>query len=242
MVDAVDFKSFLRGLGKGKWSQFYEVCSDAAEITKNRPFYPYRPGGKKQGHLLTALQVASIDDFRRKCELANGVRRAASPLFWTLGASQVGKAAIIGWRDVLPPAVGRGNSVVLWPFDGSLDVLLKPGNLIIVETYPAEYCSWLFEDQPLKGKGKLEIRRRAAPAMLKWARSANVTLDPDLRRAIEDGFPDGDDALDAAVGLFGMLEVLLNRRTPGEPSEESIRKLEGWIFGQQAFSGVDPAR
>jgi hypothetical protein len=30
-----------------------------------------------------------------------------------------------------------------------------------------------------------------------------------LKHAIEEGFPDGDDAFDATVGLFGMLEVLL---------------------------------
>ena len=42
---------------------------------------------------------------------------------------------------------------------------------------------------------------------------------------------DGD-AFDATVGLFGMLEVLMNRRGSGEPDEDSVRKLEGWIFGQ----------
>jgi hypothetical protein len=56
-------------------------------------------------------------------------------------------------------------------------------------------------------------------------------LAPELRRAIDDGFPN-DDAFDATVGLFGMLEVLMNRRGSGEPDEDSVRKLEGWIFGQ----------
>jgi hypothetical protein len=45
------------------------------------------------------------------------------------------------------------------------------------------------------------------------------------------GFPAGDDAFDATVGLFGMLEVLLRRRTAGDPNEGNIRKLEGWILG-----------
>jgi hypothetical protein len=77
----------------------------------------------------------------------------------------------------------------------------------------------------------LEVRRQTAPALLKWAQSAKVTLEPELQRAIEDGFPN-DDAFDATVGLFGMLEVLMNRRGSGEPDEESVRKIEGWIFGQ----------
>jgi len=61
--------------------------------------------------------------------------------------------------------------------------------------------------------------------------SAKVTLDPELQRAIENGFPN-DDAFDATVGLFGMLAVLMNRRELGEPDDEKVRKLERWIFGQ----------
>jgi len=126
--------------------------------------------------------------------------------------------------------------VLLWPFDGCLDELLKAGNIVIVETYPAECYRWFFENG-LKGKGKLEVRKQAAPALLNWVLSAKVTLDPKLKRAIEAGFTDGeDDAFDATVGLFGMLEVLLNRRKSGEPNDESVRKLEGWILGQESGS------
>jgi hypothetical protein len=38
------------------------------------------------------------------------------------------------------------------------------------------------------------------------------------------------DAFDAVVGLFGMFEVAMESRQPGRPSEDRIRKLEGWIF------------
>jgi len=109
---------------------------------------------------------------------------------------------------------------------------LKPGNVVIVETYPAECYGWFFQDQPLKRKRSREARRKVGPALLSWAKSAKVTLDTELRQTIEDGFPDGDDAFDAVVGLFGMLEVLMNRRNSGEPNEDSVRQLEGWIFGQ----------
>jgi hypothetical protein len=103
------------------------------------------------------------------------------------------------------------------------------------KTYPAECYGWFFRDQPFRGKGNLELRRQAGPALLKWAQSANVRFDPELRRTIEEGFPN-DDAFDAAVGLFGMLEVLINGRGSGEPNDESVRKLEGWILGQKVSS------
>jgi hypothetical protein len=95
----------------------------------------YRPGEGHGGDVHLSLQVARIDDLRRKCDLGYDGRKAACPLFWSLGASQVGKAAIIGWRDVLVPALSSDRSVAIWPFDGSRRTL-KVGRLVIVETYP----------------------------------------------------------------------------------------------------------
>ncbi|SRR6266852_1066121 len=231
LLGVTEFKPFLLELGDGDFSDFYRISARSSEISKYRPFYPYTPGGTKQIHLLSALGLTSINDLRRKCDLGYESRKPACPLFWTLGANQVGRAAIIGWRDVLAPALSNLTSVVLWPFDGSIDSLLKPGNIVVVETYPAECYSWFFQGEPLRGKGKVEVRKRVVPALLKWAQSANVTFDPELQRTIEDGFPN-DDAFDATIGLFGMLEVLMNRRGSGEPEEGKVRKLEGWIFGQ----------
>jgi hypothetical protein len=54
---------------------------------------------------------------------------------------------------------------------------------------------------------------------------------------MEQGFPNGDDAFDATVGLFGILKVLRGERKTGDPNEGSVRKLEGWILGQQSGSG-----
>jgi hypothetical protein len=71
---------------------------------------------------------------------------------------------------------------------------------------------------------------------MRWAESTRVELDTALAHAIKEGFPEGDDAFDAVVGLFGMIEVVTRRRQPGEPSGGRIRKLEGWILGQVAAS------
>jgi hypothetical protein len=40
-------------------------------------------------------------------------------------------------------------------------------------------------------------------------------------------------AFDATIGLLGMLEVLMNRRKSGEPNDATVKKLEGWILGQE---------
>jgi hypothetical protein len=76
-----------------------------------------------------------------------------------------------------------------------------------------------------------------APALLAWARDARVRLTPALRAELREGFgssADGEDRFDAAVGLFGMLNVVLGRRLPGDPADDGVRKVEGWILGQSA--------
>src|SRR5215469_779425 len=116
MAGVTQFKSFLNELGDGKWADFYNVARVPSEISVHRPFYPFAPGGKKQRHLLQALGLNTTDDVRRECEKRQPGRRAACPLFWTLGANQVGKGAIVGWRDVLVPAL-RNEVILIWPFD-----------------------------------------------------------------------------------------------------------------------------
>jgi len=167
LIGVTEFKPFLLGLGKGDFSDFYRVCETADEISKYRPFYPQRPGGKKLIHLLSALGLNCIDDLRRRCELGYAGRNAASPLFWTLGAKQVGKAAISGWRDVIVPALRNDRPVVLWPFDGSLGDLLKLGNVVVVETYPAECYGWLFE-HGIRSKRDVACRKQAGNDLFRY--------------------------------------------------------------------------
>ncbi len=230
------FKTLLMSLGSGRWTNFFHCAGLPAEISVSRPFYPFKPGGTKQVHLLKALGLQSMDDLRRRCEKSQPNRRAACALFWTLGANQVGKGAIVGWRDVLAPALSAGKDVLLWPFDGSLDALLQPGKIVIVETYPAECYAWFFGS--LNGKTNQEVRRGVSTTLLKWASKKGVQLERAMRQEIEAGFRQGDDAFDAVIGLLGMIEVVTGGRRPGEPKDEQIRKLEGWILGQSAFAAI----
>jgi len=50
--------------------------------------------------------------------------------------------------------------------------------------------------------------RKLAGQLLRWAAEAGVEIDCQLKSAIEEGFPEGEDAFDALVGLLGMLEVV----------------------------------
>ncbi len=215
--------------------RFYTVAEREDEIGLDRPFYPLRPGGCRRQQLLAGLGLA-WSDLLRRCDRASETRPAACALFWTLGAQQVGKAAITGWRDVLAPALRAGIDLALWPFQGSLSELLARHRFVVAETYPAEVYGHLGLN--LKGgKGRQMVRKSNAPRLLAWAKGAGVDLEGCLIKQINDGFgadARGDDRFDALVGLFGMLNVMLGQRAPGEPDDPAVRRIEGWILGQEA--------
>jgi hypothetical protein len=229
-VGVANFKSFLKGLGAGEWADFYSVARDALEINLRRPFYPHRPGNAKQAHLLKSLGVDNIDALRRRCEKRQPGRPAACSLFWTLGANQVGKAAIVGWRDLLAPAL-QYEGFSIWPFDGKLDQLFTESRIVVCETYPAECYRWVFRE-PLKGKGKLEVRKKAGDQLMQWVNAAAIELEKNLVETIREGFPSGDDSFDAIIGLLGMIEIVMGRRPSGEPQDTGVKNIEGWILGQ----------
>ncbi len=225
-----EFIPFLRQLDRE--SAFFTVCRDKDEICLQRPFYPHAPGDKRRDHLTQKLGI-EFHQLLRVCEQARGGRGEAAALFWTMGAKQVGKGAITGWRDVIAPALREGVSL-LWPFEGSLSDLLEPVSTVIAETYPAAYYSDIFGG--LDGsKTDQAVRARAAQAIGQWleARSQHLEISQELAAQIEIGFSTGsDDAFDAVIGLFGMLDVLLGRRPEGKHPDPAQNGVEGWILGQ----------
>lgn len=235
-IGVENFMNLLPLLGRGGWSEFYCVAERAEQISLHRPFYPQRPGGTKMNFLLEALRVKSKSHLLRRCEEAYDEIREAAPLFWTMGPKQVGKAAISGWRDVIAPALESPSfDVAVWPFDGTLDKLLQHSQTVIVETYPAEFYQHLGLN--VRSKKDQKDRQANATHLLHWAHSSRVKLSPDLQSTIEDGFgpsPEGEDPFDAVVGLFGMLNVVLGYRESGEPDDDAIQKLEGWMLGRPA--------
>ena len=233
------FPEFLKQLGTGDWEHFYSVCEYPKEVSLHRPFYPlrYEESSCSQKMFLKRHEAANMDVLLRRCELGGEGQKRACSLFWTLGGNQVGKAAIVGWRDMLVPALQTG-AVRVWPFEGSLESLLQPGRTVIAETYPAECYRW-FGGEPPRSKREIECRVTFGTQLLDWAHTNRITITPLLEDAIEQGFPAGeDDAFDAVVGLFGMLQVCLGERASGDPQDEAVSKKEGWILGRQSTAHV----
>lgn len=238
-----DFGRLFPRLGSGEWHDFFRVAECEREIGLRRPFYPARPGPRgtvARKHLPERLGLESFGALLRDCDRANVARRAACVLFWTLGPQQVGKAAIVGWRDLLIPALRAGRDLALWPFDGPLEALLAERDMVVAETYPAEIYGHLGLVGPggrAFGKRRQAARTERGPLLLDHLRRLGARPDPALRQAVLDGFGaagDGEDPFDAVVGLTGMLNVVLGGRPVGMPGNEESRRIEGWILGQAA--------
>jgi hypothetical protein len=227
------FPGFLDQLAKDPESPFFKVAGTQHEISLERPFYPATAkAGVEQKHLYQSLGFQSFSELRRKCEARADNRQPACPLFWTLGANQVGKGAISGWREVVIPCVKAGAQ--LWPFDGELG-MESPNGLIIAETYPAEMYGWLGAESVRKeGKRNQDARKAVANQILTWASLKGVSIASPLQDIVKNGFggkPEGEDPFDAFCGVCGMIEVALGCRHHGAPTDEAIRKYEGWILG-----------
>jgi hypothetical protein len=233
-----DFLAVLPELGRGPWRDFFRVAERPEEVSLARPFYPARPGRKgavSRRQLLDGLGLDDPSQLLRACDRATAGRPAAAALFWTLGAQQVGKAAIAGWCDLLIPALDTGHDLKIWPFDGPLESLFAPGRIVVAETYPAEVYRHLGLGFRRGGKRRQAGRAGNGATLIEAARRLAVTLDGPLRQAIEDGFgptSGGEDPFDATVGLFGVLNVISGHRPPGPPDDPVVRKVEGWILGQ----------
>jgi hypothetical protein len=234
-TDQARFADALGAFGTGRWARFYDVGVKPSDISVERPFYPRRADtGARQIDLLRGHGVETIDALRRRCELRTPVRRAACPLFWTVGPNQVGKAAITGWREIIVPARQRGARI--WPFDGALRELAQPKRVVMAETYPAEAYHHVdagFARQ--ESKRRAQDRAHRAFAIFDWAADRGVAFAPSIRRSIENGCGIdrlGEDRFDALLGLLAMIEVVAGRRSDGAPDDADVQEWEGWILGQ----------
>ena len=235
-VGLTDFVDALPRFGRGEWDEFYCPATSRSSVSTSRPFYPAgSTGGTKKQYLVEALDFASDNDLRRRCERSAN----AQALFWLVGAKQVGRAAISGWRDLLAPSMAHDAELSIWPFDGPLfDLLARPG-IVVAETYPAAMYRHLGLEIRQSSRKKTSRSDRAddAPTMRAWAKDRGVRLDSQLEDELVDGFGsdrNGDDRFDAVVGLFGMLDVVFGNLSSGEPRDDTTH-IEGWILG---YSGT----
>lgn len=230
----MDFLKLLTVIGDRPWHEFSSVAISSDQISIHRPFYPKSSRrGSRRADLVKGLAVDLFVNLLRTCERKTSSRRAASPMFWTLGGNQVGKAALSGWEEILKPARKRGARI--WPFDGQFE-MLATSPLTVAETYPTEAYRHVGIDlKPGMSKRSQIHRKLAGASIIPRCRNSCIELTEDIQARITDGFGEqssGEDAFDALAGLLSMMEVADGRRAASPPTNLAVQKQEGWILGQ----------
>jgi hypothetical protein len=223
-----DFREFLCS---PRARSFLEPAETLFGVSPLQPFYRKHPTGGRRADLLHALECTGFDALLRVCDRPTPHRSRAESIFWTVGAKQVGKAALAGWREVLIPALMRG--AALWPFDGTLSDL-QANAVTIAETYPAEAYQHIGMRRTI-GKRTQAGRQQGCAAIRAWAGKQCIAFSPDVEQMMHDGFgprPDGEDPFDALAGLCGMIEVACARRAEAPVTPPLSYPREGWILGQ----------
>lgn len=228
-------------LREPQWQDFWTAAERPEQITLRRPFYPRRPGGARQHHLVTGLGLTGAHELRRQCDRRREGSPTPCPMFWTMGANQVGKATLSAWREVVVPALCDPNfDLRIWPFDGGLYECTR-GDLALAEVYPGEVARWLGLQMRGSG-GKRSQQARSEQAHLLWKALDQVDAHPDaaLARAIDDGFGSaatGEDAFDAFTGVLGGLLCCGAHRSVWQPGHPPLTSLEGWVLGRAPPDG-----
>ena len=218
------FRGALAIFGTGRFERFYEPAR-RADIATERPFYPAgRTKGTRRDDLRGVLGEAAFAP--RECDRFAG----AGPIFWLVGARQVGRSAAYVWRELITPCLDR---IALWPFDGPLAELLTTGRPVIAEMYPAFLLRTL--GVTVARKSESAARAVCGRALLRRV-GADARLDLDeVRALLHDGFGasrSGEDAFDAPIACIGLSRLLLDGKVPEPP--ETARAVEGWILGLSA--------
>lgn len=229
--DDLDFPTFLAGLAPD--DDFFRVNENATTISLQRPFFPDRPSGAPSPRsLVDQLGLPDRSHLLRECERRSPGQPAAASMLWTLGAKQVGKGAIVLWRDLLLPARHSPAPPSLWPFHGTLAALLRPGGLVIAECYPATAMRQM-ELGFRGGKNNIEDRLRVAARFHQLMAELAAEPEPALSTSIDRGFDEAyaDDKFDSLIGLVRMLQIVRNPALDHRPAPE-ICRWEGWILGR----------
>lgn len=104
-VGIAGYVDWLRSLPEE--APLLKVAAQIDQVSLARPFFPElitakSPGIKARFHQALGFGAAEL---MRRCERAHCTRKAASEVFWCLGAGAVGKATVAAWRDTLGPAL-----------------------------------------------------------------------------------------------------------------------------------------
>jgi hypothetical protein len=206
---------------------FFDPVTKPADWSPKRPFIHPPPGSWS----LKAFVEASNGGFYRQIDL----RLNGNPIFVTSGIpGSVGSGTQALWQELI--AIGKTSKFLVWPFHGSLGILLNAETPVIAEMYPkACYGIAMAKTLPAPLMSLAKTRqgsRQDALARLQdsdWVASSQIVLqDLDAALSNEDDF----DALMSAAALLRMVV----ENSPLEGPEDASSTVEGSVLGAASLT------
>ncbi len=202
------------------WKNYFRWSRAAKDVSLHAPLLDWRAGPIPYLEHARLLGLLEREEFFRRCD------GAGAPLFIDIpGAKQVAKAAATGWQEIVQPALAGGAK--LWPFHGPLRDLVRPRSFTICETYPRE-CYAICGVEGASNKTEQTWLNEAAAIAQQCAAEWGVTF--------EDGAADAmkadEDAFDTVMGALAMIAIVMGRHAPGEPDDNEVVSVEGWMLGR----------
>lgn len=222
------FVELLHLLGQPPWHRWYDVAETVEEIFLHRPFYPLKGGRKKMDDLVHALELPNRDALRRHCDYdpLTG-KRWGAPLFWTMGAAQVGKASLHAWKHIVEPTLSSPSiNACLWPHQYEQ---CHTAQVIITEAFPTAYYHPLNLQPGSKRQSTSYIQH--IPSLKVWSNTfpLPIRFAPRIFESWQ-AAQMGEDAFDSLIGCLGMLDAWLQQRLIVHRNP-IIRRVEGGIWG-----------
>jgi hypothetical protein len=203
--------------------EFWDPVRSPEAWSIRRPFFFVPKGKGSLGEFNGAAAAAGIE-LRRDVEFAS---QGKSVFAFGL-PGQVGPAAQALWRELLT-ARKDFTGLVVWPFEGALDVR-EQGGLVVAENYPrAAYGTALSADLPAKPRALFKTKQSTRAAEVinlqtsPWLADFGVSLH-DLPAAVKN-----EDDFDALMTVAALLRLTL----AGKPLTHSMPDCvsEGGILG-----------
>ncbi|MDX6369313.1 MAG: hypothetical protein QOG93_815 [Gaiellaceae bacterium] len=203
--------------------EFWDPVRSPADWSVRRPFFVV-PKGKGSLDGFNGVAAAAGIELRRDVEFAS---QGKSVFAFGL-PGQVAPAAQALWRELLK-ARNDFTSLVVWPFEGSLDVR-EQGGLVVAENYPrAAYGTALSAELPAKPRALSKTKQptRAAEVInlqtSLWLADSGVSLN-DLPAAVA-----SEDDFDALMTVTALLRLTLAGRPLTHSTPDCV--CEGGILG-----------
>ena len=206
--------------------RYFENAGSPPKWDIGRPFFAVLPGTGGLKKWIDALNRSGVKPLRE----VDTLTRAKTAFAASGIPGVVGSSARELWKELGELDPGKQ---AIWPFDGSLDQLLKKNRVVVAEIYPRAAYALALSPAAASERAPMQIAKTSCTvrrAALEDLQSASWLQRDGVHLSGIDAALDSDDAFDSLLTAAGLLRCVIEgvRLDEGEPIDSTA---EGGILG-----------